>query len=324
MLPRYSLIIPVYNRPEEIAELLESISVQTFSSFEVIIIEDGSDKTCESVVAQYQNKLEIQYIKVPNGGPSQARNKGSRLAKGEYLIILDSDVVLPNDYLSNIEHTLEGAAEEGKAIEAFGGPDTSSEDFSKVQKAINYSMTSFVTTGGIRGGKKRITHYYPRSFNLGCRKSVFEELNGFDETMRYGEDLDFSMRLHKTGARTVLIPSAFVYHKRRVSFGQFFRQVHKFGAARIAITQKHKGSLRLIHLLPSIATIGIVLLLLGGFFCPWSWGLLLLLILIFFFDSLRLTKSFSVALLAVPASFIQVVAYGTGLIKAFLLSLVRK
>lgn len=315
---RFSIVVPVYNRPDEIADLLQSLLYQGTSSFEVIVVEDGSTRPCLDVVRQYEEQLSIHYRVVPNGGPSKARNIGSAIAVGTYLLILDSDVVLPPDYLGAIERALTKAEANGKCIDAFGGPDAASDDFTPIQKAINYSMTSFLTTGGIRGGKKRVSHYFPRSFNLGCRRSLYAEMGGFDTSMRYGEDVDFSMRLHERGAHVVLLREAFVYHKRRVDFRKFFRQVHQFGGARIALTSRHPGSLRLIHLLPSIATVGLLVFFIGGFFCLWSWLPIFLLALLFFVDALRITHSLRIALLAIVASFIQVCGYGSGLIRAAL------
>lgn len=314
--PRFSIIVPVYNRPEEVDELLQSLAQQTFTAFEVIIVEDGSQRPCRSVVQNYEETLSIQYLFIPNGGPSRARNEGSTKALGEYLIILDSDVILPQQYLASIEQTLQKCQEEGNTIDAFGGPDAAHKTFTTVQKAINYSMTSFLTTGGIRGGKKRISHYYPRSFNLGCRRSLYQEMKGFDTSMRYGEDLDFSMRLHKRGAHVRLIQEAFVYHKRRTSFGQFFRQVFRFGGARVALSRRYPHSLRPIHLLPSIATIVLFTLFLGGFFSLYLWMPIGILALIFFVDALLRTQNFRVALYAVVASFTQIIGYGSGLLQA--------
>ena len=314
--PRYSIIVPVYNRPEEVAELLQSLVEQTLQTFEVIIVEDGSSHPCHAEVDRYKEHLSIQYHSIPNGGPSKARNAGSMWAEGEYIIILDSDVILPPQYIASIEQALQCYQEQGKPLDAFGGPDAAHTDFTTIQKAINYSMTSFLTTGGIRGGKKRISHYYPRSFNLGCRTALYKEMGGFDTSMRYGEDLDFSMRLHERGAHVRLIPEAFVYHKRRSTFAQFFRQVFKFGGARVALSRRHLGSLRPIHLLPSVGTIGLSLLFLGGVISLWSWLPIGGLTLLFFLDALQQTRSLKVAGCAVIASFIQIFGYGLGLITA--------
>ena len=226
---RYSFIIPVYNRPEELQELLESIMRQSLGDYEVIVVEDGSTRTSEEVIQRFIPQIySLYYYQIPNGGPSRARNIGANYAKGDYIIILDSDVVLPEGYLLAVDKALSHGD-----IDAFGGPDTASEDFTPIQKAINYAMTSTLTTGGIRGGSAdAMEQFKPRSFNLGCRRALFLQLGGFDVGMRFGEDIDFSLRLQEAGARTVLIPEAYVYHKRRVDLRRFFKQVHNSGIAR--------------------------------------------------------------------------------------------
>lgn len=319
-----SIVVPVYNRPDEIEELLASLVGQKPFCYEVIIVEDGSAIPCKEVVERYEGAFPVQYIAIPNGGPSNARNVGSSQAQGRYLVILDSDVVLPPDYIKNVVAAINYYDDIGKPLDAFGGPDAAHEHFSNVQKAINYSMTSFLTTGGIRGGKRRVSHYFPRSFNLGCRRALYQEVHGFDTGMRFGEDLDFSMRLHECGAHVRLLEDAKVYHKRRVDFRKFFRQVFNSGIARIHLSKRHPNSLRLIHLLPSIATLGIVaLFLLGLILLPllgaWAtlaWLPIVLLALLFFVDALLKTHSFTIALLAIRASFTQVIGYGSGLLIA--------
>ena len=194
---RYSFVIPVYNRPDEVRELLESLTHQELFDFEIVIIEDGSSVSSEAIVESYRGSFPaLRYIAVPNGGPSRARNLGACEATGEYLIILDSDVVLPPGYLTAVDDYLEK-----HPVDAFGGPDAASDDFTAVQKAINYAMTSPLTTGGIRGGSADgMEKFKPRSFNLGCRRSVYLQLGGFNEAMRFGEDIDFSLRLIEGGA----------------------------------------------------------------------------------------------------------------------------
>ncbi|KGN90187.1 glycosyl transferase family 2 [Porphyromonas crevioricanis] len=312
MAPRLSLVIPVYNRPQEIADLLQSLTSQTDSDFEVIIVEDGSTLPCKAEVQSYEDLLSIRYLVTPNGGPSKARNIGVKAAGGAYIIILDSDVVLPSGYIRSVR-----AAILRTGADAFGGPDTAAEDFSDIQKAINYSMTSFFTTGGIRGGKKKLDRFYPRSFNLGCRRSVFTKLNGFSEDMRFGEDIDFSLRLFEQGYKVCLFDEASVYHKRRVDFKKFFKQVFNSGMARIHIEARHSGSMRLVHLLPSLFSIGLIVLLILSFFFPWVLLPLLLYVLMIFVDSLLKNHSLSVACLSVPAAFVQLIGYGTGLLRAW-------
>ena len=340
---KYSIIVPVFNRPDEVDELLESLTRQTCRDFEVVIVEDGSEVRCEEVVSRYADRLSVQYFEKPNSGPGQSRNYGAERSRGEYLIVLDSDVVLPEDYLAEVDKELTSAP-----CEAFGGPDRAHESFTPVQKAINYSMTSFFTTGGIRGGKKKLDKFYPRSFNMGIKKSLYDELGGFSN-MRFGEDIDFSIRIFKSGARCRLFPEAWVWHKRRTDFRKFFRQVHNSGIARINLYKKYPESLKLVHLLPAVFTMGVATLgavfltglvfaILGlcSAYCGSSgcnMGLvvtyvgvalmllallpLLLYALIIFVDSARTNRSLRVGLLSIPASFIQLLGYGSGFLRAW-------
>lgn len=309
----FSIIIPVYNRPDEVRELLESLLMQTNSDFEVIIVEDGSSVCCDKEVDRFRDLLRIQYVRVPNGGPASARNIGARMAVGEYLLILDSDVVLPSGYIAAVKKGIEQTQ-----ADAFGGPDAATEGFSPVQKAINYAMTSFFTTGGIRGGSGvRLDKFYPRSFNLGCKRSVYQQLGGFSEEMRFGEDIDFSLRLFKAGYKVCLFPEAFVFHKRRIDFKKFFRQVYNSGIARIHLQRRHPGSMKPVHMLPALFTLGCAILVIGQFFCPWSLLPLLLLALLFLLDAWHTNRFLHIAILAVPASFVQLWGYGSGFLIAF-------
>lgn len=308
---KYSFIVPVYNRPDEVDELLESLCQQTLKDFEVVIVEDGSSVPCKDVVDKYSDRLPLHYFDKPNSGPGQTRNYGVERAQGEYVLILDSDVVLPSTYLEEVEKELEHAP-----CDAFGGPDKAHPDFTPMQKAINYAMTSFFTTGGIRGGKRKLDKFYPRSFNMGVRREVYKELHGFSE-MRFGEDIDFSTRLFKAGCSVRLFPEAWVWHKRRTDLRKFFKQVHNSGIARIHLTKRHPGTLKLVHLLPAAFTIGCLVLLLGGFFCPWLWCLLDLYALMVFIDSSMQNKSLYVGMLSVAAAFVQLTGYGTGFLRAW-------
>ncbi|MBR3500751.1 MAG: glycosyltransferase [Bacteroidales bacterium] len=294
---KYSLIIPVYNRPDEVSELLASIASQSFRDFEVLVVEDGSSVKCEDIVNQYAEKLDIKYLFKENGGPAMARNYAAERAEGEYLLILDSDTVLPEGYFEAIESFLSD-----NTPDAFGGPDRGGEDFTPVQKAISYSMTSFFTTGGIRGGKRKITRFFPRSFNMGVRREVFAKLGGFS-AMRFGEDVDFSMRVVEAGFTTALIPDAWLYHKRRTDFRKFFRQVRNSGKARISLTRRHPGSLRLVHLFP----LGFVVL---SLILPFD----VLYALLVFADSTIKNKSPKVGLLSVAATYVQLWGYGIGFV----------
>ncbi len=294
---KYSLIIPVYNRPDEVSELLASIAFQSFRDFEVLVVEDGSSVKCEDIVNQYAEKLDIKYLFKENGGPAMARNYAAERAEGEYLLILDSDTVLPEGYFEAIESFLSD-----NTPDAFGGPDRGGDDFTPVQKAISYSMTSFFTTGGIRGGKRKITRFFPRSFNMGVRREVFAKLGGFS-AMRFGEDVDFSMRVVEAGFTTALIPDAWLYHKRRTDFRKFFRQVRNSGKARISLTRRHPGSLRLVHLFP----LGFVVL---SLILPFD----VLYALLVFADSTIKNKSPKVGLLSVAAAYVQLWGYGIGFV----------
>ena len=308
---KYSIIVPVFNRPDEVDELLQSLCGQTIKDFEVLIVEDGSVKPCKDVCDKYASILDLHYYAKENSGPGQSRNYGAERAKGEW-----------------------------------GGPDASHPSFTPVQKAISYSMTSFFTTGGIRGGKKKLDKFYPRSFNMGIKREVYQQLGGFSK-MRFGEDIDFSYRIVEAGYKTMLIPEAWVWHKRRTDFRKFFRQVYNSGIARINLTKRHPGTLKLVHMLPTVFTLGVIgcilLFLLGaGLYIEGEWldahGLrptdnmhqgvgmvfcvlallpLLLYSLIIFIDSSLRNKSLWVGLLSIPAAFTQLMGYGLGFIAAW-------
>ncbi|MDY4249116.1 glycosyltransferase [Bacteroides pyogenes] len=308
---RYSVIVPVYNRPDEVDELLRSLTRQHFTDFEVIVVEDGSTLSCEQVVERYREMLAVRYFFKPNSGPGQTRNYGAERSSGDYLIILDSDVILPEGFFEAVEREL--ASEAG---DAFGGPDRAHESFTDIQKAINYSMTSFFTTGGIRGGKKKMDKFYPRSFNMGIRTEVYRELGGFSR-MRFGEDIDFSIRIFKAGYACRLFPDAWVYHKRRTDLKKFFKQVHNSGIARINLYKKYPESLKLVHLLPALFTLGTAVLLLAFPFCGYSVMPLLLYALLVFADAAWQNKSLRIGFYSIAAAFIQLIGYGTGFWRAW-------
>ncbi len=316
---KYSVIVPVYNRPDEVRELLESLLRTGFKDFETVLVEDGSTVRCDAVVADYSDRMDVKYFMKENGGPGPARNLGAEKAKGQILLILDSDVIVPEGYFKAIEEELSI-----KDSDAFGGPDRAHESFTAVQKAINYSMTSFFTTGGIRGGKKKLDKFYPRSFNMGIKKGVFKSLGGFSK-MRFGEDIDLSIRIFEGGHSCRLFPGAWVYHKRRTDFRKFFKQVHNSGIARINLYKKYPSSLKLVHLLPAAFTVGTVLLLLISLFWPWALGPIFLYALAILVDSFAknslegtgITQSLKIALLSIWASFVQLFGYGTGFIRAW-------
>ena len=327
---KYSIIVPVFNRPDEVDELLQSLVSQTLTDFEVVIVEDGSEKPCKDVCDKYAGKLDVKYFMKKNSGPGQSRNYGAERAKGEYLIVLDSDVVLPEGYLKAVDDELQR-----EPADAFGGPDRSHDSFSETQKAISYSMTSFFTTGGIRGGKKKLDKFYPRSFNMGIRRDVYMRLGGFSK-MRFGEDIDFSIRIFKAGCRCRLFPEAWVWHKRRTDMRKFFRQVYNSGIARVNLYKKYPESLKLVHLLPMVFTVGVILLFLIACFGRimmvygdaadfYSWYYLvvgaicpiLLFSLIIFIDSAIQNKSLPIGFISIGAAFVQLSGYGFGFITAW-------
>lgn len=324
---KYSIIVPVFNRPDEVDELLESLVNQEEKDFEVIIVEDGSQIPCEDVCRKYADQLTLRYFMKPNSGPGQSRNYGAERAEGEYLLILDSDVVLPNGYLKAVRDELDR-----EPADAFGGPDRAHNSFTDTQKAISYSMTSFFTTGGIRGGKKKLDKFYPRSFNMGIRRDVYMELGGFSK-MRFGEDIDFSIRIFKAGKRCRLFPEAWVWHKRRTDFRKFWRQVYNSGIAHVNLYKKYPESLKLVHLLPMVFTLGVALLLVislvGLVLANW-WLAATPLLLLFAYYYLNVCYSwyyfhnFKANILSGIAAYVQLTGYGCGFIEAWWKRCVRK
>jgi glycosyltransferase involved in cell wall biosynthesis len=314
---KYSVIVPVYNRPDEVDELLESLSSQTLRDFEVVIVEDGSQIPCKDVCDKYANILDLHYYFKENSGPGQSRNYGVERANGEYVIIVDSDAVTPPGFMQAVDDELKR-----QPSDAWGGPDAAHESFTDIQKAISYAMTSFFTTGGIRGGKKQLDKFYPRSFNLGVRREVYQALGGFSplrfsKMSLYGEDIDFSIRIYKGGYSCRLFPEAWLWHKRRTDFRRFWRQVYNSGIARVNLWRKYPEALKPVHALPSVFTIGVAGLLL---LAPFTRGLsllpLLLYILLIFFDSSIRNRSVKVGLISIPAVFVQLIGYGIGFIES--------
>ena len=317
----YSFIIPVYNRPYEIQELLESfVGLDGNIPFEVLIIEDGSTIKSEDVVDEYKSLLDIKYFFKQNSGPGPSRNYGMQLARGNYFIILDSDCILPPQYLTEVEKSLNE-----NYLDCFGGPDAAHESFTALQKAINYTMTSFLTTGGIRGRKASVQAFEPRSFNMGISKQAFEKSGGFGK-IHPGEDPDLSQRLKKLGFKTGLIEKAFVYHKRRISWEKFYIQVKKFGMVRPILTKWHPHSAKITFWFPAVflfySLVSIVLFIVG------IWQLFFLLLFYLFLiwiDSSIKNKSLYIGLLSVYATFIQFFGYGIAfLISTFYISILNK
>lgn len=333
---RYSFIIPVYNRPDEVDELLESLTKQTLKDFEVVVVEDGSSVPCKEVVNKYTTELSIQYIDKENSGQGFSRNVGFEHAKGEFFILMDSDCIVPDTYLQAVD---DGIQE--KNLDAFGGPDRAHPSFTDIQKAINYSMTSFFTTGGIRDKEDGLEQYHPRSFNMGFKRSIVDKVGGFKIT-RMGEDIEFSERIIRSGYKVGLIKEAIVYHKRRTSFKHFAKQLHFFGRARINISRFYPDQLKLVHAFPAVfligltATIALWLTLLFGdltgeipsiyqlnevsnpYLLSVFVSALVSLVaykiygITLFADALSKEKSLKIALMSVIAAYIQLCSYGLG------------
>jgi glycosyltransferase involved in cell wall biosynthesis len=311
----FSIVIPLYNRPQEINELLATLTRQTYMQFEVLVIEDGSVNDAKEIVNSYSSKLDISYYFKENAGQGFARNYGFARAKGDYFIVFDSDCLIPDDYLETVNDYLLA-----HQLDVYGGPDGAHPSFSPVQKAISYSMTSPFTTGGIRGNKKHIGTFHPRSFNMGISREVWESTGGFILT-RLGEDIEFSIRAASKGFKVGLIPGALVYHKRRTSFSQFYKQLHFFGRARINIYKHFPAELRLVHFFPACFTIFLFAALFFNLlkhplaaFCN---TILVLYVSLIFFHSLAVNKSLKVAFLSIIAALVQLTAYGLGFIQDF-------
>lgn len=309
--PRFSVIVPVYNRIDEVEDLMASLEAQTCMNFEVVIVEDGSTMPCEDAVRRHPG-VRSKYFYKGNEGRSIARNYGMERAEGDYFIFFDSDCVIPERYFEILSRELDSAP-----VDCFGGPDAAHDSFSSTQKAINYAMTSFLTTGGIRGGRMSLEKFTPRTFNMGFSREVYEGVGGFREM--FSEDIDMSTRIRQAGFGIALIRPAYVYHKRRVDFRKFLRQVHVFGMSRITLHLLYPGSMKAVHTLPALAVLaGVVLILLGIFVSPW-WLLPLGVYLVaIFLSAILITRSLVIALKAVPASVIQILGYGSGFIKAYI------
>lgn len=308
-----SIIVPVYNRPAEVGELLESLSRQTDSDFEVVIVEDGSTIPCKDICETYADKLRLLYLPKPNGGRSRARNYGMDHASGDYFIIFDSDCIMPPGYVETVKRCL---SEE--YVDCFGGPDNADTSFSDMQKAINYSMTSFMTTGGIRGATKNKKKFTPRSFNMGISKECYKKVGGFRDTI--SEDIDLSFRIKEAGFKTTLFPEAYVYHKRRVSLKKFYRQVNTFGRGRLVLNKLHPGALKVVHLMPACFVLGNIFLVLMALICRNALWLLPigLYIIGLFLESLLRNRSLKIAALSIVASYVQLFGYGLGFIDELL------
>jgi len=308
----FSFIIPVYNRPDEIRELLDSLTHQTYKKpFEIVIVEDGSTIDSKDVVELYSNKLNISYYQKPNSGPGDSRNYGMKRAKGNYFIVLDSDCILPPQYLGEAEKSL---LED--YVHCYGGPDAAHESFTTVQKAINYAMTSILTTGGIRGNKNAVGKFQPRSFNMGISKTAFEDVGGYGN-IHPGEDPDLTIRIWNKGYATKLIPEAFVYHKRRIDWNKFYIQVNKFGMVRPILNKWHPSTAKITYWFPALFCIGFSIAVLLLFFdIYWPIYMYIGFYILIFLESLFKNKNLTVALLSVIAVTIQFFGYGYGFLKS--------
>lgn len=308
--PKYSVIIPVYNRPGEMDELLNSLVSQTFSDFEVIVVEDGSTIKSQPVVDKYSNRLHLHYFFKANSGPGPSRNVGFEKAQGEYFVVFDSDCILPSTYFESVEEFLSTTK-----LDAWGGPDRGHENFTSLQRAMAHTMSSFLTTGGIRGAKKIIGNYQPRSFNMGISKGTFLKTGGF-RFDRFAEDIELSIRMKKLGLKVGLISDAYVFHKRRATLSQFFHQVSNFGKGRVQVGASHSGEIKLVHWFPAFFLMGIFLTPILFLFNKWMalagvLGYLLYFILIAIEGFLK-TKSILVSIFSMPAALVQLAGYGSG------------
>lgn len=310
-MPYFSVIVPVYNRIDEVRDLLESLSLQNNKDFEIIIVEDGSTEPCEDAVKPFTDIIDVKYFYKSNEGRSIARNYGIERATGEYFIFFDSDCVIPEGYFETLSRQLKA-----NYTDCFGGPDAAHDSFTDVQKAINYSMTSFLTTGGIRGGKVQMEKFVPRSFNMGYSRKVWERVGGFREM--FSEDIDMSTRIRQAGFSIQLIRDAFVYHKRRTSLPKFCRQTYVFGMSRITLKLLYPGSMKLVHCLPAVFVLGSAAMILLAVLWKW-WAILPLAayLLAVWITAIISTKSLKIGSLAIITSIIQLGAYGCGFIKAY-------
>ncbi|HEX8546688.1 MAG TPA: glycosyltransferase [Cytophagaceae bacterium] len=308
-MPEYSIIIPVYNRPAEVKELLESLVVQSAKNFEIIVVEDGSSERCDDVVKNFSSHLDISYYYKPNSGPGDSRNYGISKCKSDFFIFFDSDCIIPPHYFQTVNSFFKIFLPE-----CYGGPDRAHPHFTPLQKAISYTMTSLFTTGGIRGGKTK--GFHPRSFNMGFSRKVFDATNGYSK-MRFGEDVDLSLRIEEAGFNSYLIEDAYVFHKRRTDFKKFYKQIYNSGIARINLHKRHPGSLKLTHFFPAMFVSFSILSFLATLLNPLFVMPLAGYTLLIFFDSSLKNRSIRIGFLSVQSLFVQMFAYGLGFMKSF-------
>ena len=305
-MPTYSIIVPVYDRPDEMQEFLDSLLTQTYTDFEVLVLEDASPRPCDAVVQRYADRLDVRYFYRPGLDRSQRRNLGMEQARSNIFLLFDSDCVLPSTYMDSVHRAYSKAP-----ADCFGGPDNAHPDFNRMQKAVNYSMTSFFTTGGIRGGKKPMESFTPRSFNMGITRKAFDATGGFRSMI--GEDIDFSLRVRKAGLKTALYREAYVYHKRRVDLKKFYRQIRTFGKSRIVLSKTNPGSLKPVHLFPLLFVLGHIALIFAGIFVHSVFLFpIFAYILLLCTDAWLQNRSLHVGLLSVLTSYTQLTAYAIG------------
>ncbi len=317
----FSIIVPVFNRPDELHALLESLTAQTCKNFEVIVIDDGSELRSAAVALAYTEQLSIRYHHIANIGPGKARNYGCDCAVGDYFIFFDSDCIVPPQYIRTVSDHLDLSW-----LDAYGGPDAAHPSFTPLQRAISHSMTSFLTTGGLRGRRRRIGAFHPRSFNMGISRHVYEQIGGFPD-MHPGEDIDLSLRIIRQGFATGLIAEAFVYHMRRDNLRKFFKQVYNFGLARIDLLKRHSRTLRAAHVFPVVFTLGYAALPVTALLSPtvfvWVATFYLAYACLVFADAWRQQRSLAVAALSVAALQVQLIGYGAGFLYAVWQRLIR-
>ncbi len=307
----FSIVVPVYNRPDEIDDLMRSLAEQTDKGFEAVIVEDGSTVPCRSQVEKYSgDSLRVKYFAKENEGRSIARNYGMDRADGDYFVFVDSDCILPPDYIERLREMLKA-----EYADCFGGPDAAHESFSDLQKAINYSMTAFLTTGGIRGGKVQLEKFVPRTFNMGFSKDVYRHVGGFREM--FSEDIDMSTRIRQAGFSISLFRPVRVFHKRRVSLCKFWRQVHVFGMSRITLQLLYPGSLKIVHTLPALFVVFAVAMLIGSFWWHWLLIPLVVYLVALLAGGIISTRSVKIGTMGVLTGLTQLTGYGTGFIRAY-------
>jgi|WetSurMetagenome_2_1015567.scaffolds.fasta_scaffold75701_2 glycosyltransferase involved in cell wall biosynthesis len=318
----FSIVVPTFSRPDEVSELLASLVFQKNKNFEVIIADGSPDDSVRQVIESYNERLDLKYLYHKGLGISESRNWGVENARGDYIVFFDSDCVIPPHYFK-----VAGEFLKIDPLDSYGGPDRASENFNKQQRAISYAMTSFFTTGGIRGRKKHVGQYQPRSFNMGIRRNVFNALHGFSG-LKVSEDIDLSIRLNKNGYRSGFIEDAYVFHKRRSTFYKFFRQVLSFGSGRIDLQMRHGDALKPVHMLPSLFVLYLISGLVAGIFSRevfifWAGSAVTYMVAILI-DATIQNRNLVIGLMSVYAAFVMLIGYGLGMIKAACLRFVLR